>query len=115
IRPDLCKQSGTMPGLPRLLHALGAGSSEAARIAVASMTGVAAAVGALSRKAATPVQLLPSNDSQYDLSDTAQVEAAAAGPWSAPRLRETLRTNLENDRVIVLANRQPCIHKRRPT
>jgi len=80
-------------------------------MAAASVTGVAAAVAALTRRP-IPVHFLPGSDGREDLSDTAQVELAAAGPWSAARLRETLRTHLKGDRVIVLANREPCIHKR---
>ena len=83
-------------------------------MASASLVGVAAAVAALTRRP-IPVHLLPITDERHDLSDTAQVEAAAAGPWSAARLRETLRTHLKGDRVIVLANREPCIHTRRAT
>jgi trehalose 6-phosphate synthase len=83
-------------------------------MASASMVGVVAAVGSIVRRR-IPVHLLPGSDQPTDLSDTAQVELAAAGPWSAARLRETLRTHLKGDRVIVLANREPCIHTRQPT
>jgi trehalose 6-phosphate synthase len=74
-----------------------------------------AAVGALTRQSPIPVQVLPGADNHSDLADTGEVERAAAGPWTAARLRETLRTHLEGDRVIVLANREPCIHQRRPS
>jgi trehalose 6-phosphate synthase len=90
---------------------ISAGSSEAARIAVAAASGVKAAVGSLTRQSPIPVHVLP-DERQGDLSDTGEIERAAAGPWSAARLRDTLRTHLEGDRVIVLANREPCIHQR---
>jgi trehalose 6-phosphate synthase len=105
-----------VPVLPRLISAIGAGSTEAARIAFAAANGVAAAVGSLTRQPPIPVHVLPGADNNHsDLSDTGAVERAAAGPWSAARLRDTLRTHLEGDRVIVLANREPCIHQRTAT
>jgi trehalose 6-phosphate synthase len=100
--------------LPRFITALGAGSTQAAKIASASVTGFAAAVASLTRRT-PPVHLLPGFEQEGDLVDTAQVDLAAAGPWSAARLRETLRTHLKGDRVIVLANREPCIHQRMPS
>ncbi len=103
-----------MPPVSRFLSALSAGSTEAARIASASVSGVAAALSSLARRT-PPVHTLPGFDHDVDFSDTAQLELAAAGPWSAARLRETLRTHLRGDRVIVLANREPCIHERMPS
>ncbi|MFY9343842.1 MAG: trehalose-6-phosphate synthase [Planctomycetota bacterium] len=35
-----------------------------------------------------------------------------AGPWSARRLRTTLRQHLQGERVVILANREPYIHER---
>ena len=32
------------------------------------------------------------------------------GPWSAERLRATLRSHLDGDRIVLLANREPYIH-----
>ncbi len=32
------------------------------------------------------------------------------GPWSAERLRHTLRAHLDGDRIVLLANREPYIH-----
>ena len=93
---------------------MGASSTEAARVAAASVSGLAAVLGSLTRRP-IPVHLLPGSNGHSELSDTAQVELAAAGPWSASRLRETLRTHLKGDRVIVLANREPCIHQKRPS
>ena len=98
--------------MPRLLSVLGAGSTEAARVAFAAASGVVAAVGSLTRQSPIPVHVLPDADFHSDFRDTGEVDRAAAGPWSAARLRETLRTHLEGDRVIVLANREPCIHQR---
>ncbi|RPH57943.1 MAG: hypothetical protein EHM89_13230, partial [Acidobacteria bacterium] len=31
-------------------------------------------------------------------------------PWTARRLKHTLRTRLHGERVVVVANREPCIH-----
>ncbi len=103
-----------MAVFPRFMSFLNTGSAEASRIATASVTGVAAAIQAL-KKRTPPVHFLPGLEAPAELSDTAQVELAAAGPWSAARLRETLRKHLQGDRVIVLANREPCIHERTPS
>jgi trehalose 6-phosphate synthase len=35
-----------------------------------------------------------------------------AGPWSAARLRATLKEHLHGERVVMLANREPYIHER---
>jgi trehalose-6-phosphate synthase len=104
-------------GFPKFFSTLTAGSSEAARVAAASISGLTALVGALATgsQRPIPVHFLPRTQEEPELSDTAQVELAAQGPWSAARLRETLRTHLKGDRVIVLANREPCIHQRRPS
>jgi trehalose 6-phosphate synthase len=103
----------TVPAISRLLSALGAGPGGAARIASASATGVAAAVASLTRRRLPPpVHRLPGTEHDTEVLDTAPAELAGAGPWSAARLRETLRTHLKGDRVIVLANREPCIHDR---
>src|SRR5215468_8266903 len=104
-------------GFPKILSALSAGSSEAARVAAASVSGLTALLGALATgsQRPIPVHFLPRTQEEPELSDTAQVELAAQGPWSAARLRETLRTHLKGDRVIVLANREPCIHQRHPS
>ena len=111
----MCRPGSDVPGISRFFAALGAGSSEAARVvAAASVGGLAAVVSSFARRP-IPVHQLPGSNGYGDLSDTAQVELAAAGPWSAARLRETLRTHLKGDRVIVLANREPCIHQRRPS
>ena len=103
--------------MSRFLAALGAGSNEAARVAAASVSGLAAVFTALTTREQRriPVHFLPHNNGEPELTDTAQVELAAKGPWSAGRLRDTLRTHLKGDRVIVLANREPCIHQRRPS
>ncbi len=80
-------------------------------MALAAASGVVAAVGSLTRQSPIPVHVLPDADFHSDFPDTGEVDRAAAGPWTAARLRETLRTHLEGDRVIVLANREPCIHQ----
>src|SRR5262245_14652334 len=117
-RNNLCTVAD-VAGMPRFFSALSAGSTEAARVAAASVSGLAALLSSLAAREHRPIPvhfLPPSNgDGEQELSDTAQVELAAQGPWSASRLRETLRTHLKGDRVIVLANREPCIHQRRPT
>ena len=104
---------GSMLAIPRIVSTLTAGSSEAGRIASASVTGLAAAVATFARRP-IPIHRLRDADG-HDPSDTAQLERVAAGPWSAARLRETLRTHLKGDRVIVLANREPCIHQHSPS
>jgi trehalose 6-phosphate synthase len=108
---NLCKH-GAVASISRWISWLDIGSTAAVRIASASATGFAAALASLTRRIPPPVHVLPGPEPASHLSDTAQVEAAAAGPWSATRLRETLRTHLKGDRVIVLANREPCIHER---
>ncbi len=40
---------------------------------------------------------------------------AEAGPWTAERLRSTLRQYLRGERVVILANREPYIHEKTPT
>ncbi|MFN7698975.1 MAG: trehalose-6-phosphate synthase [Deltaproteobacteria bacterium] len=40
-------------------------------------------------------------------------QEARAGAWSAERLRATLRSNLDGDRIVLLANREPYIHETR--
>jgi trehalose 6-phosphate synthase len=42
----------------------------------------------------------------------AEQSGAAAGRWSAERLRRTLEETLHGDRVVILANREPYIHVR---
>ena len=111
------KSAPVAHGISRFFSILGAGSTEAARVATASVSGLSAMVSALAARTPEqiPVHLLPREGHESELSDTEQVELAARGPWSAARLRETLRTHLKGDRVIVLANREPCIHQRRPS
>jgi trehalose 6-phosphate synthase len=36
---------------------------------------------------------------------------AQNGPWTAARLKEVLREQLQGERVVVVANREPCIHE----
>jgi trehalose 6-phosphate synthase len=40
-------------------------------------------------------------------------QEARAGAWSPERLRATLRSNLDGDRIVLLANREPYIHEAR--
>lgn len=42
----------------------------------------------------------------------AHTDEASHGAWSAARLRTTLMQNLQGERVVVLANREPYIHHR---
>jgi trehalose 6-phosphate synthase len=39
---------------------------------------------------------------------------ARVGPWNPERLRSTLTTHLEGERVVILANREPYIHEKAP-
>jgi trehalose 6-phosphate synthase len=43
--------------------------------------------------------------------DNPDQQIAAAGPWTASRLRDVLRTQLQGERVVVVANREPLIHE----
>ena len=43
--------------------------------------------------------------------DNPDQQVAAAGPWTAARLRDVLRTQLQGERVVVVANREPLIHE----
>ncbi|MEQ1868526.1 MAG: trehalose-6-phosphate synthase [Vicinamibacterales bacterium] len=96
----------------RLLSILGV--AQAGRLASASLAGVAAALSVMTRRL-PPVHTLPDFEHWETSPDTAQLDIAAAGPWTAGRLRETLRSTLKGDRVVVLANREPVIHERTPT
>ena len=40
-------------------------------------------------------------------------QGARAGAWSPGRLKATLRSNLDGDRIVLLANREPYIHEAR--
>jgi trehalose 6-phosphate synthase len=40
-------------------------------------------------------------------------QEARAGAWSPERLKATLRSNLDGDRIVLLANREPYIHEAR--
>jgi len=44
----------------------------------------------------------------------AEEVAGSGGRWSAERLRQVLRRNLQGEGVLVVANREPCIHQRQP-
>jgi len=61
-----------VPALSRIISVLAAGSSEAARIGSASVTGLAAAVATFARRP-IPIRLLPDANG-HDRSDTAQLE-----------------------------------------
>ena len=86
-------QLGCVPAIPRIISALAAGSSEAGRIASASVTGLAAAVATFGRRP-IPVHLLR-DAGGHDWSDTPPVERGppARGPrrGSARRCGRTSR------------------------
>jgi len=44
----------------------------------------------------------------------AEEVAGSGGRWSAERLRQVLRINLQGEGVLVVANREPYIHQRQP-
>src|SRR5215471_13422712 len=93
--------------LHRLLAGLGGSAGHLNQIAAASIVGLSAAVRSLRGR----YQLALKNHHGEDEFDEERGDEAA-GPWSALRLRQTLRTHLKGDRVIVLSNREPCIHER---
>jgi trehalose 6-phosphate synthase len=96
-----------MPGLGKLLSAVWAGSDEVAQIASASMTAVGAVVSSLrsGRPRLRGSRSLPA----FESIETDQF--VTAGPWTAERLRDVLRTQLQGERVVVVANREPLIHE----
>jgi trehalose 6-phosphate synthase len=96
--------------LHRLLEGLGGGAGHLNQIASASLVGLSAAFRSLRGS-----YHLPFDQPQDTDFDDASEQEAAAGPWSAQRLRQTLRTNLKGDRVIVLSNREPYIHEQSGT
>jgi len=63
---------------------------------------------------------LPARDFKPVLADVrdlvarlaAEEVAGSGGRWSAERLRQVLRRNLQGEGVLVVANREPCIHQR---
>jgi trehalose 6-phosphate synthase len=94
-----------MPGLGKILSAVRAGSDEVVQIASASMTAVGAAVSSLRAGRATRPRPLPVLDPlEAD-------QLLTSGPWTAERLRDVLRTQLQGERVVVVANREPLIHE----
>src|SRR6187431_1257736 len=99
-----CGRTTRMPALSKLISAVWAGSDEVVHIASASMTAVGAAVSSL-RSGAVRSPRLPI----LEPLETDQI--AAAGPWTAERLREVLRTQLQGERVVVVSNREPIIHE----
>jgi trehalose 6-phosphate synthase len=96
-----------MPGFGKLLSAVRARSDEVVQIASASMTAVGAAVSSLrTRRTRIRSRSLP----LLEPVDIDQI--TASGPWTAERLRDVLRTQLQGERVVVVANREPLIHER---
>jgi trehalose 6-phosphate synthase len=81
-------------------------ASELSRIVGAAVSATAAAVASL-------VDELPRRP-RAKSADDARGESSYedANPWTAQRLKGTLRSSLRSERVIVVANRQPCIHER---
>jgi len=93
-----------MPPLAKLISAVWAGSDEVVQIASASMTAVGAAVSSLRSGAMRSPRLPILEPLETD-------QMSAAGPWTAERLREVLRTQLQGERVVVVSNREPIIHE----
>ena len=95
-----------MPALGKLLSRVWAGSDEVVHIASASITAVGAAVSSLRSRG------LKIKSRQLPLFDTIESDQfVTSGPWTAQRLRDVLRTQLQGERVIVVANREPLIHE----
>jgi trehalose 6-phosphate synthase len=97
-----------MPGLSKLLSAVWARSDEVVHIASASMTAVGVAVSSL-RNGSGPA--LAKRLPVLEALDNPDQQVAGAGPWTASRLRDVLRTQLQGERVVVVANREPLIHE----
>ena len=89
-----------MPALSKLISAVWAGSDEVVHIASASMTAVGAAVSSLRSGAMRSPRLPILEPLETD-------QMSSAGPWTAERLREVLRTQLQGERVVVVSNREP--------
>lgn len=103
-----------MLGVARLLSALLDGSDEVARVASASLSAMGAVVSSLTQ----PARAYP-RPTVYDSQDgpperPEPSRLAAERPWTAARLRRVLNDNLQGQRVIVVANREPRIHDRTP-
>jgi trehalose 6-phosphate synthase len=92
-----------VPDLTRLLLALGSTSGGLMRWG----SSLAAAVGAAVAAAASPHEALERPHREGDR------QAGSVDPllWTAVQLKETLRSRLQGQRVIVLANREPLIHE----
>ena len=106
VMQDACGRTTRMPALGKLLSRVWAGSDEVMHIATASLTAVGAAVSSLRSRG------LKIKSRQLPLFDTIESDQfVTSGPWTAQRLRDVLRTQLQGERVIVVANREPLIHE----
>jgi trehalose 6-phosphate synthase len=103
-----------MASISRLLTALLSGSDGLGRVASASLTAVGVAAASLARRPAAHRGngRLPDGRLGGSLEDSpaAHDALAQAGPWTAARLKQVLREHLHGERVVVVANREPCIH-----
>jgi trehalose 6-phosphate synthase len=93
-------------GFDKIISAVWAGSDEVKQIAAASMTAVGVAVSSL-RSGTLKVRA-----KRFPILEPFEGDQApTSGPWTAERLRDVLRTQLQGERVIVVANREPLIHE----
>ncbi len=54
------------------------------------------------------------SDMRQLLGRMASEQGDASGPWSAASLKQTLSRLLHGEKIVILANREPYIHQRRP-
>src|SRR4249919_3867579 len=96
-----------MPSLWRFLSGSTDGSGELQRIAAASAAATAAAMASIVRAFPKRPGSSAKNGARAD-----ELLFADGDPWTAQRLKQTLHSSLRSERIIVVANRQPCIHDR---
>ena len=106
----------------RARAAASAASGGLVRVASAALAAASAAAASLTRGRGAADLAAPGSSLPDDTDDRFSFNASAlhldawarsdGQPWTAQRLRETLHTHLNGERLIVLANREPCIHER---
>jgi trehalose 6-phosphate synthase len=95
-----------------------AGSALAVLVARSSFRSWLAGVRAILRGQKPSVEFRPHIHEVRALLDEVAAEAnpgtPGLQPWTPARLKETLKTELSGEKVLVVANREPYIHERRP-
>jgi trehalose 6-phosphate synthase len=100
-----------MPPISRLFTSLLAGSDEITRMASASLAALGVVASSLSRRGRDVELRRRSTDTVLDDPQLPHEVLAQTGPWTAARLKAVLREQLQGERVVVVANREPCIHE----